>query len=134
MIPLTISSENEEASENSQGVSTSLSGDLREYAAVQEIPKFGIHGYYATSSESMSNWVHKPSHSSNDEELIVDSDTICPIAPACEEAPEEVKESPSDDINDLLYFELAKSLNIIVFTVSFEFLQLYIEMGGFLKI
>ncbi|XP_015588625.1 uncharacterized protein LOC107264651 isoform X2 [Cephus cinctus] len=39
----------------------SVSGDLCQYAAVQEIPKFGIHGYYAISTEPLPKWSH-PKH------------------------------------------------------------------------
>ena len=37
-------------------VLTSIGGDLCEYAAVQEIPNFGIHGYYAVSTEPLPKW------------------------------------------------------------------------------
>ncbi|XP_043281345.1 uncharacterized protein [Venturia canescens] len=37
-------------------VMTSIGGDLCEYVSVQEIPNFGIHGYYALSNEPLSEW------------------------------------------------------------------------------
>lgn len=37
-------------------VVTSIGGDMCEYVAVQEIPNFGIHGYYALSTEPLPKW------------------------------------------------------------------------------
>lgn len=39
-------------------VYTSIGGDLCQFVAVQEIPNFGLHGYYAISMEPLSKWSH----------------------------------------------------------------------------
>lgn len=39
-------------------VYTSVGGDLCQFVAVQEIPNFGLHGYYAISTEPLSKWSH----------------------------------------------------------------------------
>ena len=37
-------------------VKTEYSGDLLEYAATQEIPRFGVHAFYALSKDPLPNW------------------------------------------------------------------------------
>lgn len=37
---------------------TAIGGDMREFTAVQEIPKFGLHGYYAMSHEPLPLYVN----------------------------------------------------------------------------
>ncbi|XP_048507833.1 uncharacterized protein LOC105690098 isoform X2 [Athalia rosae] len=39
-------------------VFTSVGGDLCQFVAVQEIPNFGLHGYYAISIEPLPKWSH----------------------------------------------------------------------------
>ncbi|KAK2582067.1 hypothetical protein KPH14_002771 [Odynerus spinipes] len=38
-----------------------IGGGMREFAAVQEIPNFGLHGYYAISNEPLPLWTHNKS-------------------------------------------------------------------------
>lgn len=41
---------------------TNISYDLKEYAAFQEIPKFGAHCFYAVSSEPIQLWTKPPNN------------------------------------------------------------------------
>ncbi|XP_046619152.1 uncharacterized protein LOC124304677 [Neodiprion virginianus] len=50
-------------------VFTSVGGDLCQFVAVQEIPNFGLHGYYAISIEPLPKWSHASTNSAKKAKL-----------------------------------------------------------------
>uniref|UniRef100_A0A0A9X7R9 Zinc finger CCCH domain-containing protein 7A n=1 Tax=Lygus hesperus TaxID=30085 RepID=A0A0A9X7R9_LYGHE len=55
-------------------ITTSLSSDFCQYVAVQEIPRFGIHCYFATSTEGIDKWNLPPGR------RVLDADIANPLA------------------------------------------------------